>query len=169
MNNNIKLVIFLLTISALSGLFLSLTDLATKDKIKAQKILEIQKALKEVLPTAVVFQELTREADGSIIYSAQKDAKPIGRAIICPVTGYGGPIWVLTGIDLAEKVTKVVIISHNETPGLGSKAQDSTFLNQFSGKSSKDELAPKKDILAVTGATITSRAVCNGVKRAFSN
>jgi electron transport complex protein RnfG len=54
-----------------------------------------------------------------------------------------------------------------ETPGLGTKAFSPQFLGQFVGKSVKDPIKPKEDIDAITGATITSRAVCKGVKSAL--
>ena len=74
---------------------------------------------------------------------------------------------MVVGIDLKGRVAGIKIISMNETPGLGMKASGSNFLKQFMGKTSKSPLKAKKDIDAITGATITSQAVADGVKQAL--
>jgi electron transport complex protein RnfG len=67
-------------------------------------------------------------------------------------------------------VIKYQILSHRETPGLGTGALKPEFIAQFKGKSVEDlvvvKLPTEKNIQALTGATITTRAVTNGVKRA---
>jgi len=85
--------------------------------------------------------------------------------------GYGGPIPITVGLDPDKSITAVRIAGPaeglKETPGLGAKITESGFIKQFSGKSSR-EIAIKKDggeIDAITAATISSRAVCNGVRK----
>ncbi|MDD5382526.1 MAG: FMN-binding protein [Candidatus Margulisbacteria bacterium] len=90
-----------------------------------------------------------------------------GQAIAVSPRGYGGPIEMLVGVDPVGKVSGVKILSQRETPGLGANIVKPKFLDQFKGKSLKDPLEPKKDIDAITGATISSRAVCVGVKEAL--
>lgn len=90
-----------------------------------------------------------------------------GKTISVSPKGYGGPIEMLLGIDDQGKVTGVKIMNHRETPGLGANIAKPEFLKQFVGKSAGDPLEPKKDIDAITGATISSRAVCQGVKNAL--
>ncbi len=46
-------------------------------------------------------------------------------------SGYGGKVKVMTGIDAEGAITGVVILSHDETPGLGANAEKPDFLNQF--------------------------------------
>ena len=75
----------------------------------------------------------------------------------------------MVGIDKNNKITGIEVISQQETPGLGAKIKESSFLQQFIGKT-LEELKIKKDggkIDAVTGATISSRAVTNGVRQAI--
>lgn len=90
----------------------------------------------------------------------------IGTAVVVSPRGYSGPIEMLVGIDKG-KVKGIKVLSHRETPGLGANIVKSSFLNQFIGKSLKDLIEPKKDIDAITGATISSRAVCSGVREAL--
>jgi len=102
--------------------------------------------------------------------SSRKDVLPSsgkGRAILVTPQGYGGKIELLVGIDELGKVSGVKVISHKETAGLGAGIEKPAFLAQFKGKTVKDALEPKKDIDAITGATISSRAVCAGVKQAL--
>jgi electron transport complex protein RnfG len=90
-----------------------------------------------------------------------------GRAIQVSSPGYAGPVDLLVGLDQRGSVTGVKILNQRETPGLGQKISQPVFLQQFIGRSAKDRLEPKQDIDAITGATISSRAVCLGVKKAL--
>jgi electron transport complex protein RnfG len=81
--------------------------------------------------------------------------------------GYSGPIDMLVGINRQGKVKGVKILNHRETPGLGANIVKPDFLKQFEEKSQKDPIEPKEDIDAISGATISSRAVCSGVRLAL--
>ena len=81
--------------------------------------------------------------------------------------GFGGAIDMMAGINSAGEVTGLAIITHAETSGLGSKATDPEWQAQFAGAT--DIVSVTKDggtIEAITGSTITSRAVCDGVNAA---
>ena len=77
----------------------------------------------------------------------------------------------MTGVDSEGKVTGINILSHSETAGLGAKATEQSFRDMFIGlvegiTVSKDK-AGENSIDALTGATITSRAVVNAVNAAI--
>ena len=83
--------------------------------------------------------------------------------------GYSSYIHILASVDKNFIVQKISVLGHGETPGLGDEIEKDYFLNQFTGKSAdnlkviKAETADK--IQAITGATISSRAVAeDGVK-----
>jgi Na+-translocating ferredoxin:NAD+ oxidoreductase subunit G len=97
-----------------------------------------------------------------------KGGKISGTAYKVTQKGYGGTIEMIVGLDKRGRVLGVKILSMKETPGLGMRASERNFLKQFIGRSSKDALKAKKDVDAITGATITSQAVANGVKEAIS-
>ena len=83
--------------------------------------------------------------------------------------GFGGGIDMMTGVDNDGNVTGIAVISHAETSGLGSKATDPEWQAQFAGKNGS--VTVEKDggeIVAITGSTITSRAICDGVNTAFT-
>ena len=80
-------------------------------------------------------------------------------------SGYGGPVGVMVGINMDDdSVLGVGVTTHSETPGLGSRAKDDPeFVAQFKGGAAKDPFKVTKDggqINALSGATITSQAVC---------
>ena len=89
-------------------------------------------------------------------------------------SGYGGTVSVMTGIDAEGSITGVVILSHDETPGLGANATKSSFLDQYLQPAPEGGLSVVKyqtpsdgQIEAMTGATVTSTAVTNAVNQAI--
>jgi len=109
-------------------------------------------------------------ADKDEWFAAMKDGKQVAYIVPAEWKGYEGIIKMVAAIDMDGKVIKYQILAHRETPGLGDKALEDKFINQFKGKEVKDlEVVKVPDptkIQALTGATITTRAVTNGVKRA---
>ncbi len=169
MKNIIKLGLFLMIVAALAAAALSLTYVYTKPKIEGQLNREINEALLEVLPSALSFDDDEKNVNGEwfFFYVGFKEKRKVGLVIPVASKGYGGPIDMLVGINKDGKVTGVKIIKLSETPGLGLNATEPSFLDQFKGKSIENKLKAKLDIQAITGATITSQAVANGVKEAL--
>ena len=107
-----------------------------------------------------------------LIQAAEKEVG--GTPMSVSAKGYGGDIDMMVGIQ-NKMVTGVKIIKMTETPGLGTlaisqepmKGHTFTFLEQFKQKSLHDKLIAKSDIVAITGATITSQAIANGVRNAL--
>ena len=89
-------------------------------------------------------------------------------------SGYGGTVKVMTGIDTAGSITGVVILSHEETPGLGANAERASFTDQYKQAVPENGITLVKnktpeagEVEALTGATITSRAVTDAVNAAI--
>ena len=79
----------------------------------------------------------------------------------------------MTGIDTNGAVTGISLLEINETPGLGMKAKDESFLSQFVGASGtlsvvKDGSAAPGTVQAITSATITTKAVTSAVNKAVA-
>ena len=127
---------------------------------------------KTVFPEAASFGEATSPEEGvSIVAALDESGKTIGYVVVNSAKGYGGDISVMTGVTTDGKVTGVNILSHGETAGLGANATNESFRDQFKGlvqgiTVSKDK-AGDNSIDALTGATITSRAVVNAVNSAM--
>lgn len=139
---------------------LAFVYLFTQPKIEQNAKLSLENSLREVLPGSTAFEEL--KGEGAQVYKSDK-----GYAVLVSLRGYSGPVKMLVGVDKEGKVVRVKVLDQKETPGLGAKVVQPEFLSQFSGKSESDKLEPKQDIDAITGATITSRAACQGVKQAL--
>jgi electron transport complex protein RnfG len=109
------------------------------------------------------------------LYIAQKNGQSVGYVAAVFSRGYGGQIKILVGIDNDLNIKGVYLTSHNETPGLGAKASDPKFTDQFLGKAPEKEYNVVKrvannenEIQAITAATVTSKAVTKGIDEAVA-
>ncbi len=88
--------------------------------------------------------------------------------------GYSGNIAMLVGYDINRKIVGFLMVEHEETPGLGTKANDNDFINAFKGKDpnrmpkNKKDFKPLIGIDSISGATITSLAVSKGIQQAYN-
>ncbi|MBN2538292.1 FMN-binding protein [candidate division WOR-3 bacterium] len=135
----------------------------TKPVIDQQKIDAVNQALAAVLPGTDHFEE---QVPGELWYGFDAQDVRTGAVVRVAPRGYAGPVETLAGVGLDGLVTGIVITSLKETPGLGLKATQAWFRDQFRGKPAA-ELKLDKDggtLDAISAATITSRAVTNGVR-----
>lgn len=107
-----------------------------------------------------------------VFYPAKiKDQMSVTAVQATSEKGYSGKIELMVGLDPYGVIKKIEVLSHSETPGLGSKITDQAFLSQFIGKTlESEEFKVKKDggtIDAISGATISSRAFCDAVTQAI--
>lgn len=114
------------------------------------------------------------EKSGVVIYYLSRQEKPVGFAIKSTTDkGFAGTIEIMAGFLPDGTINNVVVLSHRETPGLGTKMTDPGFNNQFFGKNPADfTLKVKKDggqVDAITAATVSSRAYCDALQRAFDS
>ncbi|MFY0652760.1 MAG: RnfABCDGE type electron transport complex subunit G [Cyclobacteriaceae bacterium] len=115
-----------------------------------------------------------KKADSLVFYPAKMNGELQTTAIkTYSMLGYSGKIELMVGFDRSNKIFNIQILGHKETPGLGSKISDEGFLQQYLNKSPKDmDLKVKKDggdVDAISGATISSRAVSDAIELAFEN
>ncbi len=113
--------------------------------------------------------ELTEEEAKTVseIYSASGAGEDIlGYCMNVTCGGFGGDVVLVVGVDLDGSVTGVQLISHSETPNIGAKAliEDGELLPQFAGASASGV----GNISAVSGATVTSDAVKDGIAKALA-
>lgn len=162
----LKLTLTLLVISAVVACLLGLTNYITADKIAEITAQKTAASMEEVLP-ADSYTELSytgAEANVAAVYQAGEN----GFVVEVTPSGFGGTIDMVVGVGADGTVTGVSIVSMSETSGLGANASKDAFRSQYVGLSG--ELAVNKDggeIDALTGATITSRAVTDGVNTAL--
>ena len=172
----LKLGIVLFVFTALTGLILGGVYTMTLEPIAAAKEKEKMQALAETLPEASNFEAVALQQGQNIVKEVNKgsaNGKTVGYNITVTPKGYGGLIEMVVGIDLNGRLTGIKILSHNETPGLGAKAADPAFSDQFKQKDvnkivvTKTKPTNDNEVQAISGATITSRAVAEGVNTAL--
>lgn len=166
LHDMLRLGIILMIFCAVAGLALAKTYDFTEPRIAAQQEDELGRALKNAVPEAENFQEM--EKDGHVVYLGRTDGDLVGIVVVSEAHGYGGPIRMFVATDETGVVKKAIILSLSETPGLGMRVNDPKFLSQFEGKGPDDAFAVKKDVQAISGATVSSRAVAAAVKKAVS-
>ena len=163
-----RLVIVLFVVTAVVALLLGMVDFITRDKIAANIKAKTDAAMSAVL-TADEYVKLDSFTDNSglvnSVYAAKNsDGTFVGYVSEVSPSGFGGAINMVVGVDAYGNVSGISIVKMSETSGLGANASNTSFREQYVGKTGT--LAVDTDggeIVALTGATVTSRAVTDGV------
>ena len=195
MNSLVKDALKLVIITVVAGLVLGAVYGITKKPIADQEAKAQMEAYKAVFPKASDFKDVdgfSEEAaskviasykntvdghESDVISSAVEAVDASGKALgyifnITTSKGYGGDIQLTVGIQSDGTVSGYSVLSISETAGLGMKATEPSFYNQYVNKQA-DKFVVSKDggegeqIDALSGATITSRAVTGAVNAAL--
>lgn len=167
--------ISLFLISAVVTLLLAVTNSVTAPKIEELQIETENRTKTAVLSTADSFSDaMTVSLDGTdyTYYEGYDSDGAITGYVITAVTkGYGGELSVMVGVNGDGTVSGIDFLSISETAGLGMNAQKDEFKEQYVGKSGQIGVAKNSpsdtEIQALTGATITSKAVTAAVNEAL--
>jgi electron transport complex protein RnfG len=169
----INMILSLVLISMTMSAALGFVYLKTKDPIEfASKQKEIE-AIKQVIPEFDSDPLANmNEYNGVIVYQLTRHNEPAGFAIKSfTERGFAGRIEIMAGILPDGTINNVVVVKHKETPGLGTKMNEARFSDQFDGKNPASfKLKVRKDggdVDAITAATVSSRAYCDALQRAF--
>lgn len=141
-----------------------------------------EQALKEVFPSSSTYRSEELALDGAAVEDAEQalhrkldqtsvevilcydsDGVFLGYAVVSEESGKYRPITYMVGIDPEFHVTKVVVMVYREDRG--GEIRTPRFLYQFKGKSAKDPIRVNRDIVNISGATISVRAISAGVKK----
>ncbi len=158
----------LLVITGVVAGLLGATNSITAPLIAENNEKALQSALQALIPDGE-FEEIEANDPNGVVRAVYKAADDKGYCVEAAPGGFGGPIDMIVGINADGTLAGIKILSMTETPGLGAKASDEAFAGQYVGAPADGSLAVTKDggsIEAITGATITSRAVTNGVDAA---
>ncbi|OGX46099.1 MAG: hypothetical protein A3G38_01035 [Omnitrophica WOR_2 bacterium RIFCSPLOWO2_12_FULL_51_8] len=132
----------------------------TRDRIAAQAKAEEEEGLKAVFPEAADFKPV-KSKEKVVYYQAYgRDGGFLGAAFKARGKGYSSVIEVIAGMKKDGTITAIKILNQNETPGLGNRVAEPEFRERFSNK----RIVDLNGIQAITGATISSKAVINAVK-----
>ena len=168
----VRLALTLFLIAAVVAAALAGVNSITKPIIDDYNAQKTQRAIEAVLPGGFDEQLTDFDNQGGLVSKVYKGAK--GYALEVLPSGFDNTITMMVGVDTEGKVLGISVVSHTETAGLGAVAAATTsageaFRSQFVGTSGS--VAVSKDggtLDAITGATITSRAVCVGVNAALT-
>jgi len=164
----LQLGLILLAFCVVATALLAYVNSITKPKIDEIKIKEAEEARNALIPDAVF-----EEVHGAIDYFIARDKTTQelkGYTFTAEKYGYSSNIKTMAAIDSSFQIINIQVISQAETPGLGTNSTSPDFTGQFAGKTSaqlvvdKDGGVPPNAVKALTGATITSRAVTNSLK-----
>lgn len=155
------------------SLLLAFTDKITAPKIEKLAKENENKTMAQVLPAAKDFsgeKVITLNDTEYSYYEGKSNGENVGIVVKTHAKSYNGELEAMVGIGKDGKVAAVSITSIEDTAGLGMRAKEQTFLDQFKGKSGNIGVsksgASETEIQAITGATITSRAMANAVSGA---
>ena len=164
MKETLKLAITLLIICMVSAAVLAFSNEMTKGKIAEQQMETSLGSLKEIFGEGGDFKVVAPgelfESDAVVkTYEAKDGDAVVGYAFEHIAKGFGGDILMLTGFSTEGELKGTRILTHGETAGIGSKAADVEFLDQFSGESINDE----SGVATISGATVSSSAVLSAI------
>ena len=174
----LNMVLRLFIIVGVAGAVLGFVYVQTFDVIAAAKQKKLQDAIGKVVPafdTLVVYSRMPDTGKDSLtFYEAYSKDELVGTAIeTYTEKGFSGVFKIMVGFDPQGVIIKTSVLEHKETPGLGDKMdkKKSDWSNQFNGKDPKTyKLSVTKDggnVDAITAATISSRAFCDAMTRAY--
>ena len=174
-NMALSLTLIALVSSALLGFVYEFT----KEPIALSNLNKKLNAIKQVVPEFTnnpndeMFRLPTGEGDSLEIYPAKKDDVIVGYAVNTFTSkGFSGNISLMAGFKPDGTIINISVLEQKETPGLGTKMTEPGFKDQFNEKNPAEfQLKVKKDggpVDAITAATISSRAFCDAVQRAYN-
>jgi len=174
-----NMVLSLTLISLGASASLGFVYVMTKAPIEASILNKKLNAIRQVVPEFTnnpneeMFRLPTGEGDSLDIYPAKKEGEIIGYAIdTYTKEGFAGNIRLIAGFRPDGTIINISVLEQKETPGLGTKMTEPGFRDQFNNKNpSEFMLKVKKDggpVDAITAATISSRAFCDALQRAYN-
>ena len=188
MKSIIKDSLILCVITLVAGLLLGFVYDITKEPIAKEQARAKKEACKEVFANASDFVAPTTSIDtakiikdagytasvSEVLVAVDDNKNVLGYVMTAVSSGYGGDIEFTVGIQKDGTVNGISILTISETPGLGMKAKDSKFYGQYANKKVpaftyvKGDATATHEISAISGATITTNAMKQGVNSALA-
>jgi len=172
-----NMLVTLFVVTALASTALGFVYEYTKEPIAEAKLKAKLEAVALVVPEfdnnpSEEMYTLPSDLGDLECYPAKKEGQLVGTAIsTITKLGFSGEFKIMVGFDASGTIVHSAVLDHMETPGLGTKMAEPKFKDQFIGKNPGEiSLKVTKDggvIDAITASTITSRAFCDAVQRAY--
>ena len=160
-----SLIVFL--VLAVASASITIVFGLTEEPIAEQARLAQEAAMNRLI-TADTFEELEED----LFWRATSNSETVGYIVSISPRGFGGPIGMLVAVDTSGVVAGVEVVSHSETPGLGTPITEVWFTSQFEASYgpfvfTRSNPATYTEIPAITGASVSTNGVINGVNEAI--
>ena len=162
----LKICITLLLISALTAGLLAFVNSVTKDKIAENELAVMEEAMGRIFVGCDKIESVEGEYEEPVVavYAVYGGGEMLGYGIQSTPIGFKDGIGLIVGADIKGNCLGVEITSISDTPGVGTKVKEGNFLFGFKGLNGENV----NDYDTISGATISSKAVRNGVAAALS-
>lgn len=166
----LRLTATLLGICAVVAVLLAVVDNVTRPTIRAIQEEKTAAAMRQVLDALTYEKTETQAENVTALYAAMGSGAQLGWVAEVTTNGFGGPINMVVGVDMTGAVTGVAVIKSAETPNVGTKVVgDQTVLDRFVGLGGEITVNGGDNRFdAVSGATVSSKAVTAGVNAALA-
>ncbi len=170
----LRLSVTLFLIAGVMAFLVALVNNITAPVISRQNDEKTSQALMEVLPGADSFVSVYYPSNSSTDVDVQgvyRSTNDVGYCVKVAPKGYGGAIETIVGFDANGAVTGIKIVSMSETSGIGTKINNSDFLQNFIGKTTvvkgDKKISDKNTVKYISGATKSSKAFMKGINAAI--
>ncbi len=174
-----NMILALTLIAMVSAAGLGFVYELTKEPIALSILNKKLNAIREVVPEFTnnpddeMFRLATGDGDSLEVYPAKSNGEIVGYAVSSYTNnGFSGYFSIMAGFRPDGSINGISVLEHKETPGLGTKMDEPAFKEQFSGRKPGESMLKVRndggDIDAITAATISSRAFCEAVQRAYN-
>lgn len=170
MKTMIKLSFVMASYAVIACVGLAVVYRITAPRIAAAAGAEVNARLGVIFPDADKFTDVTTEvhSGNKTVFFDQAFVATKGGVALGMVIKATGPTYktstILVGVNMKRELLPIVFLANNDTPGLGTKTAEPDFAGQFSSKSLDDAFAIGSDVVAISGATISSKGVAEIVK-----
>lgn len=175
MKDILKLGLILAAFSVVSCVSLALVNSITAPRIAALKLSGSAAAMKQIFPEAAKFEPVEAVAldlGGDVTFRSVNLAKSADDALLGAVVEAEGPTYdraaILVGVDTSFAVTGTSILELSDSPGFGQRAKEGGYMDQYNGKTPSDAFVVGDDVVALSGATISSKGIAAILKAAVS-
>ena len=178
MKEIVKMILVLCLICTVCGLTLSGYRQVTAERIENQILLNVQgPKVNLVLEGAENDllrdrRKITVNGEEILLFIGKKEGKPWAVAYETRGKGFGGTITVMVGYDVTvNNLTGIQVVSHKETPGIGSRVTEEQFTKRFKGLHIDIKFAQEGcpgQIDAISGATYSSHGVCEAIRKSLA-
>ena len=153
----LKIGVTLLIIAAVSATMLALVNELTKDRIAQNELAVMNEAIERVFTDSDKIEEVEGDYKAPVVavYEVYKGDTLLGYGVQTAPVGFKDKIGLIVGVDTENKCVGVEVISLSDTPGVGTKVKEKSFLESFIGYDSVNV----SEVDTISGSTVSSAAL----------